>query len=434
MELSGWGRWPRAWGTVARPERVRTLQEAAASPSVIARGLGRSYGDASYNSVGLTIRMDRLNRFLAFDPETGLLECEAGVTLGDIIRILGPRGFYPPILPDTRFVTIGGAIACDIHGKNHERDGSFAGYVRSFTLLNGAGETLTCSRNERADLFWATIGGMGLTGVIVDAVIQLRPRASSRIIVDRQQTRDLDGAVRLFDEGDARYGYSYAWIDSTARGARLGRGVVMRGNEDPAARNGGYRPPPRVPVPAHMPAMLNGTAIRAFNEVYYRTHPSIRGLRVDSNEFFFRLDSMIGWNHLYGGHGFAQYQCMLPESGVDALAALLERISHSTRGAFLAIMQKFGAADYRQMLSFAGPGYTLAVDFPARTEVMQLLHDLDHITATAGGRVYLAKDARVRSDVLAEMYPQLPQWLSVKAKYDSEKRFESDMSRRLAIT
>ena len=432
--LSGWGRFPCAVGTVARPERVHALHEAAAAPSALARGLGRSYGDASFNSRGLTILMERLDRLLAFEPESGWLACEAGVTLGEIIRVFAPRGYFPPVVPGTRHVTIGGAIACDIHGHNHHRDGSFGRHVRSFTILTGRGETLTCSRTENSDLFRATIGGMGLTGIIIDAEVRLQKHAPRRIIVDRERTRDLDGAVQLFSESDHEYAYSAAWIDSTARGKHIGRCVLLRGNDDHSTRPARAPAHSRIRLPQRTPGVLSGAAIRAFNALYYQTHRTRRGLRADAGKFLFPLDSVGEWSRLYGSRGFAQYQCLIPEPGVDALAAILERVSRSTHGAFLAVLKKFGAAEPDRILSFAGPGYSLAIDFPARPELLQLLHDIDQITASAGGRVYLARDGRVRFDVLSYMYPELPHWLAIKHKYDPQLRFESDLSRRLALT
>jgi decaprenylphospho-beta-D-ribofuranose 2-oxidase len=439
QRLAGWGRFTTSLTETFRPERVLDVASlATTSGPLLARGLGRAYGDAALNAQGRTVLFERLNRLLAFDAQTGVLECEAGVSLEQLLRVFGPRGFLPPVCPGTQFVTVGGAIACDVHGKNHHQHGSLGHHVLELRLVNAAGETVRCSREENADLFRATIGGMGLTGLILDAKLRLRRVESRYVAVDYDRAPNLDAALRMFEDSDDRYAYSVAWIDCLAGGRALGRSVLMRGNTLPAAdaprprRERGSR----LRVPFDLPGMvLNPLSIRAFNTVFYHRHrPMARGVATADTEFFFPLDSVREWNRIYGRRGFLQYQFVLPTAGGrEGLIRILER-ARGAAGSFLAVLKRFGEAAPEGPLSFPREGYTLALDFPARRPgVLAMLDALDEIVIEHAGRVYLAKDARLRPDAMRAMYPALPEWLDIKRRVDPENRFASDLSRRLGL-
>lgn len=445
-EVSGWGRFPRGETDLYRPERLRSLRATVAcSSSVLARGLGRSYGDACYNSAGATVLMERLNRFLSFDADGGILECEAGVTFLDLLEHFVPRGFFPPVTPGTKFVTLGGAIACDVHGKNHHVDGSFSRHVLDFDLLTAAGETVRCSRSENPELFWATVGGLGLTGIVTRLRLRLSSIETSFVRVDYERASNLDDALDRLAARDDDYTYSVAWIDCLARGGSLGRSVLMRGNPaTPAAvRAAGVRDPlrgtrpPRLGVPVDAPELLlNRFGIRAFNALYYRRYPAeARDRIVHFEPFFYPLDGIGDWNRLYGGRGFVQYQLLLPPEGARAgLVEALEILSGSGAPSFLAVLKRFGTEEESSLLSFPRPGYTLALDLPWREEKTErLLRRLDDIVAHAGGRVYLAKDARLAPEAVRAMYPELGRWRGIKEGVDPEGRFSSDLARRVGI-
>jgi decaprenylphospho-beta-D-ribofuranose 2-oxidase len=444
--LSGWGRFPVAEMDVYRPERMSALADVVRnSSSVLARGLGRSYGDAALNGAGAVVLTERLNRFLDFDLSTGVLRCEAGVAFTDILQFFVQRGFFPPVAPGTRFITVGGAVACDIHGKNHHGAGSIARHVLDLTLITADGTRVTCSRAMNAELFQATLGGMGLTGIIAEATLRLTPISSAYLAVDYDRAKDLDEALALFHDSDARYAYSVAWIDCLAKGSALGRSVLMRGNHLAAsdlapsrARNPfDGRRTAHVGVPVDLPSgLMNASVIRAFNAAYYRRHPErARDVPVHHERFFFPLDRIANWNRLYGRRGFVQYQCVLPfDRGRDGLVRLLELISALGRCSFLAVLKTFGESEPGAMLSFPMAGYTLALDLPNRPDVLALLDRLDEVVLGHGGRVYLAKDARLRPERFRAMYPQLPRWLEVKERVDPAHRFSSDLSRRLRLS
>jgi decaprenylphospho-beta-D-ribofuranose 2-oxidase len=440
QEICGWGRHPVGTTDLLRPERLRDLQEmATAAESCVARGLGRSYGDASFNSAGDTILMERIDRFIDFDESSGVLECEGGVTIGELLTYFVPRGYLPPVIPGTKHVTLGGALASDIHGKNHHKDGSFCRHVIDFKLLTAAGESLTCSREENADLFWATAGGMGLTGVITSLRLSLVPTESAYVSVDIDRTPDLDRTLALFHESDERYRYSVAWVDALARGASLGRSVLMRGN--PAAAAGGFGLDVIArrarSVPGFFPGrLLNRASVKTFNALYYRKYPAAgRDVIQHYEPFFFPLDAAVDWNRLYGKRGFTQYQCAIPEAGGrDGLAKILELIRKETAGSFLTVLKRFGPNESEQLLSFPIPGYTLAMDIPWRgREIEAVLNRVDAVVIGLGGRVYLTKDARMPAESLRRMYPRLDEWLEIKARSDPKNRFASDLARRLEL-
>ncbi|HSG82371.1 MAG TPA: FAD-binding oxidoreductase [Gemmatimonadota bacterium] len=440
QQIWGWGRRPVGTTDLRRPERLRDLPELVGGErSCVARGLGRSYGDASFDSAGETILMERIDRFVDFDASGGILECEAGVTISELLKYFVPRGFMPPVIPGTKHVTLGGALASDIHGKNHHKDGSFCRHVVDFKLLTASGATLVCSRKENAELFWATVGGRGLTGIITSLRLQLSAIESAYVSVDLDRTPDLDGTLELFHESDDRYKYSVAWVDALAGGASLGRSVLMRGNPAPASDGRGLdvKEKRAHSVPGLFPgALLNRASVKAFNALYYRRHPgAARGVIQHYEPFFFPLDRADDWNRLYGKRGFTQYQCAIPyEGGRDGLARILELVRKETAGSFLTVLKRFGPAEDEQLLSFPMPGYTLAMDIPWRGRGFEaVLNRLDAMVIRLGGRVYLTKDARLSAESLRRMYGRLDEWLEIKKRVDPDNRFASDLARRLEL-
>jgi decaprenylphospho-beta-D-ribofuranose 2-oxidase len=443
--ISGWGRFPSAETDAIRPDRMGSLLPTLkGGQSVIAHGLGRSYGDASFNSTGATILMERLNRMLELDPETGVLRAEAGVTLSDIIEVLVPRGFFLPVTPGTRFVTLGGAVASDVHGKGHHAAGSFSNHVIDLQLLLADGSLATCSREQNTDLFWATVGGQGLTGIITEVRLRLRRIGSAFLQVRTERAGNLDDALHLFDEGDDGYAYSVAWLDCMASGSSLGRSVMMRGNWMPAADLPKeysaaplQHPPERqLAVPFDFPGIvLNSLTVRSFNTAYYHRAPKRpRETCTGYLPFFYPLDAVDSWNRVYGKRGFLQWQFVIPfEDGVAGLTRVLELLAKSSAPSFLAVLKKFGEATPEQMLSFPTPGYMLALDFPCTPRVLELLDDLDRLVLDYGGRFYLTKDARMKPETFRAGYPRLDEWLEIKHRFDPLNRFSSDQARRLGL-
>jgi FAD/FMN-containing dehydrogenase len=444
MQLSGWGNVPRQAANVYRPEKtpeVSAIVAHAKLPAVIARGLGRSYGDAALNEDGGVILGTRLSRFISFDPATGMLEAEAGVSLADFLDVFVPRGFFPPVTPGTKYVTVGGMIAADVHGKNHHCDGSIAEFVDGFDLLLASGEVLTCSREKNPDAFWATLGGMGLTGIIMQARLRLRKIESAYIAVDYQKAPNLDAALEAFS-GDAKYQYSVAWIDCLASGPSLGRSVLIRGNHAPAGelpaaakRNPLVMPPKRKKsVPFNFPGFaLSPLTVRMFNHHFYNKHRNVRKY-VDYDEFFYPLDSVLHWNRIYGKRGFFQFQAVFPATdNSKCLRELLEKLSSSGRASFLAVLKPMGKSS-GGLLSFPREGQTLALDIPnAGNDTVAFMRQMDEIVLKHGGRVYLAKDACMTPHTFRQMYPDVEKFNQVKMKLDPEKRFSSSQSRRLGI-
>ena len=435
--LSGWGRYPRL---DCRVDSARTVPDVgravAVASTLIARGCGRAYGDCALNPAA-TLLMTGLDRLLAFDAGTGLLTCEAGVTMGDIVATFVPRGWFPTVTPGTKFVTVGGAIAADVHGKNHHRDGSFCDHVTAVELLLADGTMTVCGPDREPELFMATRGGMGMTGVILRATFRLRPIDTAWICEESCRAGDLDDIMALFRDS-AGWSYSVAWIDCQARGSRLGRAVLMRGeharrDELPPSLAKAPLAAPRslaLSVPFDGPScLLNRTTISAFNELFYRTRrpgSRLRGLE----SFFYPLDGLLAWNRLYGHRGFFQYQCVLPlEAGAAGLSRLLERVAESGCGSFLAVLKLLGSQD--GLMSFPLRGYTLALDFPLCRESFSLAARLDAIVADHGGRLYLAKDARMAPTLFRRGYPGLDRFRALKAAHDPRRLFRSVQSERL---
>ena len=442
--LAGWGRMQPRECHVYRPERSRDLSSILGGHEgvdCIARGLGRSYGDAAVNETGAVIDTTRLNRMLDFNPEEGLLDCEGGVSLPEIIEAFLPRGFFLPVTPGTKFVTVGGAIANDVHGKNHHADGTFGKFVEEIELLTGAGENLRCSPSENADVFWATVGGIGLTGLILRARFRLQPVETAFMSVDYHQSADLDDVLATMAASDAHYQYSVAWVDCLARGKNLGRSVLMRANHAapdqlPSAQRKAplaLKPPRTKSIPIDFPGfVLNPLAIKMFNELFYRRHRSEPGVLVYHDAYFYPLDRIHHWNRMYGKQGFVQYQATLPPQEEAGLVKLLERLSASRRASFLAVLKTLGAAN-PGMLSHPMKGFTLTLDIPNRAGLIPFLHELDRILLDHGGRLYLAKDMAAEPETIRAMYPRLDEFRAVKERLDPGGRLSSSMARRLEI-
>lgn len=439
--LTGWGRTAPTRAFVQSVDSEHAVLDAlrtAPERGVLARGLGRAYGDAAQNSGGLVLDMTTLDGASQAD-KGAVVEANAGTSLGQLITELLPSGRFPAVVPGTRHVTIGGAIAADIHGKNHHRDGSFCDHVESFVLLTPQGERMVVKPGD--DAFEATAGGMGLTGVITSARVRVRTVETALMRVDTERARDLDDLLARLRNTDADHRYSVAWIDCLARGRSLGRAVLMRGeharrDDLPASRREmPLVPPPAAPLaaPPWVPrGLLNRATIRGFNEAYFRRAPvAEHGRAQPLHSFFFPLDAVRGWNRLYGSSGFLQYQCLLPFGAEEALRALLERLSSAGAPSFLAVLKAMGPG--RGLLSFPAPGWTLALDIPVLPWLAQLLDGLDELVAEAGGRVYLAKDSRVRPDLLSTMYPDLVRWEDIRARLDPDGVMRSDLARRLAL-
>jgi FAD/FMN-containing dehydrogenase len=407
-------------------------------PPLLPYGNGRSYGDVCLNAGGTLMATRPLDRFIAFDPQTGILECEAGVLLSEIIDLLLPRGWFPPVCPGTAFVTLGGAIANDVHGKNHHRVGSFGHHLLDFELLRSDGEVLQCSAEKNADWFRATIAGLGLTGLIRKVRLRMRPVAGAWIRGDSQRFANLTEFFELNGASEGDFEYTVAWLDCASRGRKLGRGVFMRGNHTPngtgaSASDASVAPTQkprslRVPMTPPISPFFN-IAVRAFNSFYYhRPAAQHSHMRWNYQDFLFPLDRILEWNRLYGPRGFFQYQCALPEPDAkSALTEMLKLISSARQGSFLSVLKKFGAMPALGLMSFPRPGVTLALDFPNRgAPTLQLLEALDAITLQAGGAVYPAKDARMSANAFRQYFPA---WREFQQYIDP--KFSSSFWRRV---
>ncbi|MBI3507494.1 MAG: FAD-binding oxidoreductase [Proteobacteria bacterium] len=434
MKLAGWGRGTAADMRAVRPERRPDIAAAlAGAGSVLARGAGRCYGDAAQLAGGRAILTERLDRILAFDPATGLVECEPGVTFRNLLDAFLAHGFVPPASPGTAHVTVGGAIAADVHGKNHDRHGSFGDHVEWIDVLLADGRTRRASLSENEDLFRATIGGMGLTGIIVAACFRLLPGAA-QVDVREKRVRDLDEFFASFETARRDSTFTVGWIDALARGKSLGRGVFETAEFAPGA---GMPPPARkpLPVPLDLPGFaLSSASVRVFNEIYWRRVPAAGRQEQRSLErFFYPLDSLAGWNRLYGKRGFYQFQSVVPDAqGRDATQAMLEAVAATGNASFLAVLKTLGGTG-RGHLSFPLRGVTLALDIPRAPGADDLMRGLERIARDAGGRIYLAKDATMSAETFAETYPGLPKFEAALRQFDPDGRFASDQSRRLGI-
>ena len=445
--LTGWGRTAASACDVV-PVRTgedvdRVLAAAAgAGRSVVARGLARSYGDAAQCAGGIVIDTTGLDTVLEADLDAGLLRVGGGTSLDALMRAFVPRGWFVPVSPGTRYVTVGGAIAADIHGKNHHRDGSFCSYVTRLSLATPSGR-VEVSPESDPDLFWATAGGMGLTGIVVDATLRMLPVETATMRVDTERARNFDDCIARMTDHDDEYRYSVAWIDCLTRGPRMGRAVITRSDharleELPEARRDDalrFDPAVRAQVPVTPPSgLFNPVTVAAFNELWFHKAPRARRGELQSiSTYFHPLDGVGAWNRMYGPRGFVQYQFVVPFGTEDALRGVLTRLSEGRMASFLAVLKRFGPADPGP-LSFPSSGWTLAVDLPVgRAALGPLLDALDEAVAGAGGRVYLAKDSRLRPDVLETMYPRLSEWRATRDRVDPNGTLVSDLSRRLGL-
>ncbi len=441
--LAGWGNYPQVTCEVEQASDLASLKRHTfARPQTIARGLGRSYGDAALCDRGTVVALAGHDAYHAFDESTGTLTCDAGVSLEQILHDFGPRGFLPMVTPGTKFVTIGGCIANDVHGKAHHADGCFSQCTESFRILLANGDVVQASPTENADLYWANFGGMGLLGTITDATIRLRKVETTYFRQTAVQVDDLDA---LLDAIDAHHHlpYSVAWVDSLATGRHLGRGVLTVGDHaslddlDGAKRRNplAISAPSPLVLPFEMPsAALNGTTIRMLNAVLDQVQK--RGAPIAHYEkFFYPLDFVGEWNRGYGPRGFTQYQFVVPlENGRAHIRQLLETIASSGQSPFLNVLKRFGPERPETMLSFPFEGYTFAIDFPVRTGLAELLTRLDEDVLRMGGRIYLGKDAFLERSSFERMYPRLDDWRAVKERFDPQSRFTSTLGRRLGLS
>lgn len=442
--LTGWGRTAPTRAAVWEPrvpDDVAARLAHGASEGVIARGLGRSYGDAAQCSGGLVARTTRLDRIVSLDESDGTVTCEAGVSLDALIRALVPLGWFPTVVPGTAFVTVGGAIASDVHGKY--RHGSFCDTVDRMSVWTPARGVVSCSAIEEPELFWATAGGMGLTGVVLDATLRLHRVQSALIRVDTERTVDLDDCMARMLDSDDRYRYSVAWIDCLSSGRHLGRSILLRGEHatlDDLAPNARSRAL-ELPAGVHLAAprwapggLLNPLTVRMFNEVWYRKAPREQRDHLQSiTGFFHPLDGVSGWNRAYGPRGFLQYQYVVPYGAESVVRATLERLSAARCASFLAVLKRFEHSSNGH-LAFPAPGWTLALDIPVgRKGLGDLLDGLDRLVVDGGGRIYLTKDARTSADLMPIMYPRLGEWRAVRDALDPHGVMRSDLGRRLRL-
>ena len=453
--LTGWGRVAPSKATLATPESEEQAAELVrylATPptseagTMIPRGLGRSYNNAAQSAGGTVISTGGLNRILSLDPVTGVVEAEAGVSLEQLMVAGLPHGWFVPVSPGTRQVSVGGAIAADVHGKNHHVAGSFASHVAGFDILFPTADQdrpHTVTRESDPELFWGTAGGMGLTGLITRATIQLKRVESSLIAVDTVKTGDIDETMAVLAEHDKKYGYTVAWSDDLARGKHLGRSIITSGDfatladlndrqrQDPFA----FDPRPKLTAPkAFPPGLMNRYSIRLANAAWYLKAPRLREHELQTiSQFFHPLDGIRNWNYAYGPAGFRQYQYVLPFGAEAAVRRSFELVSEHRAPSFVTVLKRFGRGDLG-LLSFPDEGWTLALDFPARTRGLEpLLDELDRLVVANGGRVYLAKDSRVSAATLEEMYPRLPEFRKLRATVDPGGVLNSDLSRRLNL-
>ncbi len=444
-DLSGWGNMCHGTCHAVSPSSETELREAIAldsQPSWLARGLGRSYGDAAINTGSGVILPDRLEGISHFDASKKLLTARAGTSLAAVVEHVLPQGYFLPVTPGTCQVSLGGAIAADVHGKNHHCDGSFINFVHSFTLLTGTGERLICRRDQNADVFWATAGGMGLTGIIIDVQIELMPVETAYVRAEVTRVQNLDEMLERLASSDRHERYSIAWVDCHARGKHTGRGVLITGHcadvsDLPRHLQGNpLRLPNRrrfaVPRGVVPKGLLNRHSIRLLNSLYYNRTAS-RQVVMSFDKFFHPLDFADHWNRLYGRQGFAQFQAVLPpESSRRGLIAILECVAQSRLASFVTGIKSAGTAS-GGLLSFMHPGHTIGIDLLNRPLLSTTLDRLNQIVTDLGGRVYLAKDSSLRPEQFAAMYPRLDAFKQIKRRLDPGDRFSSSQARRLSI-
>ena len=438
MMLHGWGRYPKCEVRFRVPKSEKELIELLKSGKSIARGNGRGYGDCAI-SVKNTLHMARFNRILKFDKSKGLLVCESGVILSDILKIFIPRGWFPYVTPGTKYVTIGGMIAADIHGKNHHQDGSFGNFVEWIDVLDASGSVKRCSRTKNTKLFFWTVGGMGLTGIILRACIKLRNIESAWILQKTIPARNIDEIFDLFEDSSSSL-YSVAWIDCMQRGKNLGRAVLMLGehakkidlSEDKCLNPLEMKKSKSYEIPFLFPGhILNRTTAKLFNFFYYRNAKKKNEHQLVSwDDYFYPLDKLLNWNKVYGKDGFIQFQCVIPlKNAKHSLYLLLNEIAKSKNGAFLGVLKRFGKQE--GLFSFPMEGYSLAIDFPVNRKTISLLSRLDRITIERNGRFYLAKDSRMSSSDFWRSEKRASEFLKFRKLSGADSMFCSEQSKRL---
>ena len=429
--ISGWGNYPQQEAQLLTPSSCASLHAVVKQEAtLIARGMGRSYGDSANAST--VLQTSDCDRFIEFNENTGRLTAEAGISLREILKVIVPRGWFLPVTPGTSYVTLGGAIASDVHGKNHHSSGTFGQHVKSISMVLGTGKVVTASEDENPDLFHATCGGMGLTGVILSATIQLITIRSSLINQKTIKANCIETACEAFEE-NSNSTYSVAWIDCLAKGKSLGRSVLMLGEH---AEKGGLELDIKKPVivPFNSPSvLLNSLTMKIFNGSYWHKAKHNHTQTVPLMSYFYPLDAIGNWNKFYGKSGFLQFQCVIPkDDGIANMRKLLTEIAESGKGSFLAVLKQFGKAN-NNLLSFPAEGYTLALDFKLTASAITTLHRLEEIVVGMGGRVYLTKDAVMQEATFKATYPKWEEFDSVRENYGAIGKFSSAQSKRLGL-
>jgi len=438
--VQGWGRTAATEATLTRPSSVDEVVQAiraAGARGLLVRGMGRSYGDAAQNAGGTLLDLQDLRSIGPIDDQTGEITCGAGVSIDALLRSAVPQGWFVPVTPGTRMVSLGGAVAADVHGKNHHRDGSIGSHVTSLEIVDGRGERRQLAPSDAA--YNAVVGGLGLAAAVTSVRLRLRRVSSSWMHASTRRTHDLDDTMATLEDVDRRHRYSVAWLDCLASGRNAGRGIITSGDHaephelpgrvsDPLA----FDPAVRITAPPWAPSsILSRNRVAAFNQVYYRLAGRSRSdVPVPLAGFFHPLDSVRGWNRLYGWPGFVQYQFAAADPRLIGSALTLLR--DAAAPAFLAVLKRFGPGSTAP-LSFPVAGWTLALDLPADPALGPVLDRLDRVVADAGGRVYLAKDARLSPGLVATMYPDVGRWAALRDELDPDHVFRSDLSRRLHL-
>ncbi len=436
--ISNWNNYPSIKANqnhLIYKENSSDLLKNTGSP-LIARGNGRCYGDASLaNEVVSTLKHKNI---LFFDPEMGIITCESGILFKDLLDFLLPKGWFLPVTPGTKYITLGGAVASDVHGKNHHKGGSFSQYVLSLSILIESGEILEVTRESHSDLFEATMGGMGLTGIVLSVTFQLKKIETAYITQQQIQAKNLDHVIDLF----AQYTdctYTMAWIDCLKTGNNQGRSIMFAGEHSvisELSRKKQKQPllipkKKKITVPFNLPSfVLNQFTVKAFNQLYYSTHATKKNQIINYDSFFYPLDSLLEWNRMYGKRGFIQYQFVIPiADNANGLKKILNKISEKGWGSFLAVLKMFGPQE--SIIAFPVEGLTLALDFPIKKGLFEFLDELDEIVEGHGGRIYLSKDARMKKDVFLNGYPNYARFIQIVKKYNPSNKFSSLLSNRI---
>ena len=438
--IANWGNYPAIESDEKSFTFDNQLQELFKNEQqFIARGNGRCYGDASLAEV--TISTLKYDHVLSFDVDNGVFECQSGITLDQVLEVIVPKGWFLPVTPGTKFITVGGAVASDVHGKNHHVDGCFSHHVTEMDIVVGSGETVTCTPTMHADLFEATCGGMGLTGVITRVKFSLKKIETAYIKQKQIKAENLEELIRLFDEYK-HYTYSVAWVDCLKKGKQFGRSILMLGehakmedlNEKQKKSPLRLHPKKQIALPFNLPSWaLNNLTVKTFNFLFYGKNLKKEIDNVISYEpFFYPLDIVLHWNRMYGKKGFVQYQFVMPLEAKEGLIEIMNTIGASGMGSFLTVLKVFGKQD--SLISFPKEGYTLAMDFAVRKGLMEFLDKLDEIVLKYGGRLYMSKDARMKPSALQAGYPKLEEFKTIVRKYNGQNKFSSLQSDRLLLT